>query len=170
MASNSEIADGFEKAYKSKDGFYVQNSSDVGNTLYVRGTAKPTEWIQNILEGPLVPLTTNPFLKVSRLGSLLARKNFANKLDKVANENNVQQVYGHSRGDAVLSDMNFKGKKVGYDGATILRRPRTKYQNYRQNQWFDKLISLGGRNNITIEQARPGIGDPSFHKVYLSNR
>jgi len=163
--SLEQLSNGFKNAYESDTGYHLQKNDNGKIDLYVRGTKKPLEWIQNVLESPITKVLFSKSIQLARRVSLAERKKYARKLDKFAEQNKVDRILGHSRGDAVISDMLYKAEKIGVDGAAILRRPKSKHVNYRQNQWFDMLISLGGPNNITIPDS-PGLRDKNFHKLF----
>jgi hypothetical protein len=158
---------GFDEAYASSEGYAVRkNPITKENEMFVRGTAKAVEWAQNAIEA--VPRKVNGFFAGSGVAELSfrKRKQYAKKLDEVARKERVKAVYGHSRGAAVVSDMNASVKKVGVDGAMLLaKKGRRNFRNYRQSQPFDWFIGRGeGRKTVKKSTWNPR--SKRFHKVY----
>jgi len=165
--ADSLLRKGFDAAYASEDGYFIaKNPITKENEMFVRGTAKKAEWVQNALEA--VPRKAYGFLPVGGLSELSfrKRKQYAKKLDAIAKKEGVTTVYGHSRGAGVISDMQVPKKKVGVDGAMLLaKRGRRNFMNYRQSQPFDWLIGRGE----TTKKVKKGTWNPrskKFHKVY----
>ena len=144
------------------DGYAIRVNPRTGeNEMFVRGTTFKRggiEWIQNAAE-------TKPARYIApnlRQKSLRWRRRHSKKLSRVARENNVEVIYGHSRGAAVVNDMDVPGAtKVGLDGAMMLAHDKS-MPNYRQNQWFDKFISIGGKNNRAPKKRKY----KQFHQVW----
>lgn len=163
-----QLEKGFDAAYSSKKGYAIlQSPISRKNEMFVRGTKTGGEWLQNGLEA-LPPRVAAVFgLGLSQSLSLRARGKFASSLDSAAKRSGTSVVYGHSRGAAVASDMTYRGKKVGVDGAMILaRRGRRSFTNYRQSQPFDALIGIGAGKTKKVR----GPWNPRsrrFHKAYL---
>lgn len=87
------------------------------------------------------------------------RREAARRYDKIAEQEGVDIVYGHSRGAAVLSDMRFTGPKVGLDGALSLADHNDVW-NIIAPQLFDQGIAYGGDNYTYTKEKVP------FHFVY----
>jgi len=167
-----ELEKGFESAYANKDGYAIRkNPISRKNEMYVRGTnlkGYGREWLSNALE--VLPRGVAGVLGLSAPQelSLRARRKHASYLDSVAKRNDVDAVLGHSRGAAVVSDMTFRKRKVGVDGAMILaKRGRRGFTNYRQTQPFDAFIGIGAGKTKKVR----GPWNPRsrrFHKAYLN--
>lgn len=163
-----QLKRGFDAAYGSKEGYSVLKNPVSGeDEMFVRGTAKPREWLQNAVEAiPRGVGAVAPGLSTLSKYSLYRRGQFAKKIGHVAERRGVSVSYGHSRGAAVVGDMTFRGKKVGVDGAMLLNKRKGAFVNYRQWQPFDWVIGRrGGR-----EVVRRGSWNPrsrGFHKAYV---
>ena len=92
-----------------------------------------------------------------------AAENFA----RAAKENGVQVIYGHSRGGAILADMNTNPdvQKVGLDSAMIIseNKDMLNLNEYKRGSlnpydYFDGLIGFGGKKNVTVN-----LGDNMHH-------
>lgn len=164
------LRQGFDEAYKAKDGYVIKkNPITKENEMFVRGTAKGREWVQNAVES--IPRKAYGLIPGSRTAGALSfkkRREYASKLDDVAKKNNVKKVYGHSRGAAIISDMKSPVKKVGVDGAMILaERGRRGFLNYRQRQPFDWMIGRG-ESKTKLKKGSWNPRNRKFHKVYYN--
>lgn len=160
---------GFDEAYASSEGYAIRkNPITKENEMFVRGTAKAGEWAQNAVEAiPRKAYGVLPGGGIAEL-SFRKRKQYAKKLDDIAKKEGVKAVYGHSRGAAVISDMNAPVKKVGVDGAMLLaKRGRRNFENYRQSQPFDWLISRG-ESRKSVKKSTWNPRSKRFHKVYYN--
>ena len=88
-------------------------------------------------------------------------------LERIAKENGVQVIYGHSRGGAILADMNTNPdvQKVGLDSAMIIseNKDMLNLNEYKRGSlnpydYFDGLIGFGGKKNVTVN-----LGDNMHH-------
>lgn len=160
---------GFDDAYASPEGYSIKVNPITGKKeMFVRGTARKGEWIQNALEA--IPRKAYGFIPVGGASgvSMKIRREYAKKLDAVAEKEGVSVVYGHSRGAAVVSDMKHPSEKVGVDGAMLLaRRGKRDFVNYRQAQVFDKLIGIGEKKKI-VKKATWKPWSKKYHKVYYN--
>lgn len=156
-----------DKAYSAKRGYAIRtNPRTKEKEMFVRGTTFKrfgAEWAQNLAEAPVIPRMG--------LGGTIAgdvsrhfRRQYSKFLSDVAQKNNVSVVYGHSRGGAIVEDMNTRAKKVGVDAATILNS-RSTLTNYRQRQFFDALIGANSASTVTSDRWIP-IWDKRYHRFY----
>jgi len=152
-----------ERAYASKDGYAISKNAQTGDVeMFVRGTATLGEWAQNVVESPFY------YGKVKKY-SLGVRQEYADRLSRIAKREGVTVVYGHSRGAAVLGDMEGSFLKIGLDGATILnsRKRNEDILNVRQTSAFDWLLARRTKKHL-----KPGgfksITGSEFHWVYKS--
>jgi len=153
-----------ERAYGSPKGYVISKNLKTGDVeMFVKGTSSGKEWLQNILESPL----GYSYSTYGHYKSFEERRKYANALSAIAAENGVDIVYGHSRGAAIVGDMNGKFKKVGLDGATVLnRRGRNDYLNVRQKQIFDAGIGLNAGKTLKTRGYTPVYKYNKYHKVW----
>ena len=78
------------------------------------------------------------------------RNERSKKLSKIAKEEGVAVVYGHSRGGAVVADLDFTGRKVGVDAAMIIANNKD-MENYHRQSVFDEILGATGKNNIPVD-------------------
>lgn len=93
----------------------------------------------------------------------VARDNYSSYIDGIISKYNVEVVYGHSRGAAVMSGLHSDVKKIGLDGATFIGHEGSDFVNLvnpsePRSFAFDKLLSSGYDHNLSI----PG---KAFHDV-----
>ena len=72
------------------------------------------------------------------------------KLSAIAKEEHVDVIYGHSRGGAVVADLDVDARKVGLDAAMVIAQ-NTQMENYRRPGVFDAVLGVSGSENITVE-------------------
>lgn len=94
------------------------------------------------------------------------RRKYADELSQLAKKYNVKVIYGHSRGAAVMSDMNVDGAvKIGLNGATELIDGDPDFVNFVNKGGlpiFDWLISK--------KKGRVGLKSRGFHDVTKTSR
>ena len=91
-------------------------------------------------------------------------------LARIARDNGVTVVYGHSRGGALADDMDLpmNVQKIGLDAAKIISNDTEGVNIYEGGGlnplgWFDEIIGLTGKNNIHYD------GSPlSPHKAWAT--
>lgn len=167
-------------AYASPKGYVVTRNKQTGETeMFVAGTRTTDQWVGNAYDALSMSLENSvksEFDKLTReVGilqswsdklytpynkSLLYRKTRGAKEDeiaRVARENNVDIVYGHSRGAALVadSDMDPSIKKVGVDGAMLISNNKDMLNYYEGGSPgftnnFDAIIGHGGTQNVTM--------------------
>jgi hypothetical protein len=168
LPSNKFMDNGFTAAYNNKDGYAITVNPYTGEkSMYVRGTTFKRggiEWIQNLFENPLMKNIGGGSLLIHKLSHRI-RQNQASYLSDIAKKNNVQTVYGHSRGAPLVADMYGNFRKVGVDGAMLIskRYPKS-FNNFKQNQWFDNIIGARGRN-YSVHGPRNPLSE-KFHKAW----
>jgi len=166
--NHKSFSDFANKAYKAKRGYAIRRNPTTGEKeMFVRGTTFKRggiEWFQNFAETPVVEKFGMGEQLVGDVSRHI-RGQYSKFLSKVAVDNQVDVVYGHSRGGAIVNDMLVgKIRKVSLDGATILNRtPRV--TNYRQKQAFDAVIGLNSRATVKDKKWTP-FGSKRYHKVY----
>lgn len=72
------------------------------------------------------------------------------KIKNIAELENVDVIYGHSRGGAVVADLDYKGRKVGIDAAMIISK-NSNMENYHTGSIFDETLGIGGKKNIIVD-------------------
>lgn len=174
--AKDQLGEGFDEAYKAKEGYYIGTDENGNKVMYVAGTRNMQDWGANALDtmatfldseersllANALPLDKNESLPIDFLDLDTSRTHNALVLDGVARRNNVDTVIGHSRGAALVGDMKYNAKKYGMDGAALISRDKD-MENYIEGGikgMFDELIAWDGRNNIRADQG------PAFHKVW----
>lgn len=72
------------------------------------------------------------------------------KLSAIARDEHIDVIYGHSRGGAVVADLDTESRKVGVDAAMLIAH-NTDMENYRRPGAFDKFLGITGQENLTVE-------------------
>ena len=174
---NQPSFDTFAKeAYKSRDGYAIRiNPSSHQREMFVAGTRHLSDWLANIVEAawfnkgsvneiyPL-PIQDSDILKAIDdhvKDPFPYRKKYISKLNEIAKQNNIATVYGHSRGGALVAEMDGPFDKVALDGAMILTTVGdSNILNIEaRKQAFDWIIGLGGEHNVTKKTSH-------FHRVW----
>jgi len=147
---SKEVNNLHEKAYANPRGYAI---GKVGNdkVMYVSGSRNRMDWLLNATD-----IVTPHKLR-------FFQNRTAYNLDKIAKENDVTVVIGHSRGAALVSNMPpGRGyERAGLDGAMIIAHDKDML-NLSQGQPFDKAIALGGRNTHYV---KPKGGLRKWHYV-----
>jgi len=136
-----------QEAYKAPRGYAIRvNPSNGQKEMFVAGTRNVFDWAANLVE-----------FKYG--GNTFYRKRAAERYRKIANANQVDVIYGHSRGGALIGDIvDTKARKVGLDAAMVISSKKDT-TNYRNKGYFDRAIGLTGKKNKVIKSKR-------FHKVW----
>ena len=175
-------------AYATPDGYFIRYNPETGEKeMYVAGTRTTDQWLGNAydalsmsLEKPVrkeydrimstagAPKWLSDGLYTPYNKSLLYRKTrgaYQNKLAEAARANNVDVVYGHSRGAALVADAPFDPpvQRVGLDGAMLIADNKDMYNLYEGGSggltsYFDEVIAITGKNNETLN-----LGDHIHH-------
>lgn len=87
--------------------------------------------------------------------STVARDSYAAYIDDIIREEDVEVVYGHSRGAAIMSGLKEDVVMIGLDGSTFISHDDADFINLVQEPVegsfsFDKLISTGYKNNVQL--------------------
>jgi len=128
-----------QKAYDNADGYSLRRNPLTGETeMFVAGTRTTPDWIADVYEG----LNKNAPAKY--------RDKYVKKLEDIAKYNHVTVIYGHSRGGAIVNQMNVPGASVlELDGADNIDRGSNVTWNIIQDQMFDHAISNKGKD-VTV--------------------
>jgi hypothetical protein len=154
-----------QKAYAAEDGYAIRVNPMTGEKeMFVRGTTfkrHGVEWFQNIAEHPSLNWT------YSQKASKKHRDRHSDKLSKIAKANNVNILYGHSRGAPIMDAMKVpRATKLGLDGAMLLRNDKSDTLNYRQKQLFDRAINGPYHQNTVGTSKWYHLGRDDYHQVY----
>jgi hypothetical protein len=173
---DSDLSGFKAQAYTNPDGIAIRVNPVTGKKeLFIAGTRDSGEWAQNVLEGEkaglgwLSKVVGHP-IEGGGLGSLArttdlsgeARDAWSQYIDELIVENNVEVVYGHSRGGATLSGLKSDVTKIGLDAATSIGHEHQDWVNLRNpaigGAGFDAGLSIGYKHNLVLK-------DTAFHDV-----
>lgn len=152
-------------AYAAKLGYSIRINPNTGKKeMFIAGTRDLEQWALNIYDG---------MLHMYGFGSIQIldpwRYEKQNLLSKVAREQRVDVVYGHSRGGALAADMQLDtcGQRVGVDAAMMIANNKKMVNlneggGYNPLGLFDNYIGQTGQNNITFD-----LSPYSPHKVWI---
>lgn len=153
--------EGFNEAYKAPDGIKVKRNPYTNEKeMFVSGSRGPLDWMSNVAEtvgegvSRSIPYV-GPFVKPM---FNLRRSYQESNIRKVADLNNVRNIYGHSRGAALASSVVDKYNVVGMDGAMPLAR--NKHILNIKSGIVGGLLGLTGNNNVTVGRNK------EFHKPW----
>lgn len=147
---NSELTAFKESAYKSPGGYSIRTNPWTGyKELFIAGTRGGKDWLQNVAEGSAI-VVANVYSDVSDSFTQI----YVEQLEQVIKDNDIEVVYGHSRGAAIMSKLQSPNLiKVGLDAATIIG-DSDDYLNISQtvspSGLFDNLIGMGHTNTIRL--------------------
>lgn len=79
----------------------------------------------------------------------LYRQEREKKISEIAKSEHVDTIYGHSRGGAVVADLDYSGRKIGLDAAMIIAA-NTEMPDYKRPGLFDYTLGLTGKQNVTV--------------------
>lgn len=171
--------DSFAKeAYNSKEGYAIRINPITGDReMFVAGSRSAGDWLSNLIETgnslildselrhPYEALVDDvqevlPFdIKTNAMSRGTSwRRQASVKYTKIAKQQGIATVYGHSRGGAIVADMDTQATKVGLDAASLIGDSKDTL-NIRENRWFDHLIGVTNKNDEVWEKS-------SFHKVW----
>ena len=171
-----------EDAYSSKDGYVIRRNPVTGDKeMFVAGTRNVAQWALNIWDIPITLIEhpsqvlgpeyrwvdhVNTALEKTTGVHLISwldpwRRRKTKHLEQVAFENKVDVIYGHSRGGAIVADMETRDgvKKVGLDAAMLITKNKD-LLNLNEAEWFDSMIGTTGQHNKTMNLG------PRFHSAW----
>lgn len=168
----SSLASGFDAAYKEKDGYYIRVDPDTQKKImYVAGSRSTGDWSRNAFDVFAMGINKaerkylakkNGEIPIDFLKFDFTRNKKVQMLDSVARREGVDIAIGHSRGAALVGDMQYPNQKIGMDGAMVINRDKT-MPNYIEGGFpgiFDEIIASSGKNNFYADQGSV------FHKVW----
>jgi len=183
------------EGYAAEDGYSIRINPNTGQKeMFIAGTRNAAQWGLNALDSVLygadkvisagVNATERAFMKeifhkdvapvpvnlklFSRLDR--PRENKTKFYEQIAKDEGVEVIYGHSRGGAMVADMNVPGvEKVGLDAAMLIARNTDELNineggGYNPLGAFDALIGLTGQDNVHYDAS-----GWSPHKVWNVN-
>jgi len=146
--------DKFVKAsYDNPEGYSIRwNPLTRKKEMIIAGTRTGRDWIAN-LGDTLWEYSNKGSQRTPWMQKVIA------KYDKIAKQQGVQVIYGHSRGGSILQDMKFNGEKFGLNAAMVMGHNKN-MRNFRGGSVFDKVLGTTGKKN-TYRRS-------NFHKVWLN--
>ncbi len=150
---NESFANFAEIAYHQKNGMAIRvNPMNGQKELFVAGTRDATDWMHNALN---VPMANIKFGSHNLLWLDKRREKRIRQIERAIQKYDVDVVYGHSRGAALVADVKAEHvQKIGLDGAMLLAGNK-KMLNIQDRSTipsasFDKLIGIGGKSNVGV--------------------
>lgn len=164
-----------DRAYSDPRGVSFRYNPDTGkNEMFVAGTRNYQDHTMNIVDGLYTGLNTardiygseavfgvkddslsHFFLERLDFRKLdFVRNKQSRSIEKIARDHNVDVIFGHSRGAAIISDVSSDFKRIGVDGAMIISSD-TSIDNYHDTATFsnlgtgvfDEFLALRGESN-----------------------
>jgi hypothetical protein len=141
-------------AYAADEGYSIRINPDTKKKeMFVAGTRYISQWVLNVYDGLLHQLDLGD---IQILDPFKFQKQ--NELGKIAETNDVDIVYGHSRGGALAADMPLPRctQKIGLDAAMMLAANK-EMLNLNEGGGinpfglFDEYIGQTGKNNVTVD-------------------
>lgn len=166
-------------AYKNPEGYTIRMNPVTGEKeMFIAGTRNMGDWGSNVIESVNALILDNPILRHeyneyveenAYLPGALKERAFSRatgwrvrasrKYSEIAEREGVKVVYGHSRGGAIVADMDTKATKVGLDSATVIADNKDML-NIRERRWFDHIIGVGSKQSLVWDKGN------TFHHVW----
>lgn len=166
-------------AYKSEGGYSIRINPNTGEKeMFIAGTRHGSQWALNLLDSitygadKLVNTAYNdtvamelglPKSELKMLGRLdVWREQKQKDFERIAYEQGVDVIYGHSRGGAMAADLHsykgkrIKAKRIGLDAAMLLANKTDTLNLNEGGGWnplglFDEAIGITGKRNVTFD-------------------
>ncbi len=162
------------EAYASERGYAIRKNPVTGqNEMFIPGTRNGQDWISNSME---IRPVGGKYYAAHMFADLADSEKFHDAADHhatpwreeaqryysdIAHANQVDVIYGHSRGGAIVADMETDPgvQKVGLDAAMVIADNKDMLNYYEagegsgRNAWswlksrFDAGIGISGKNN-----------------------
>lgn len=141
-------------AYDAKDGYSIRTNPITNKKeMFVAGTRNLSQWALNAYDG---------LLNMNGLGNIQILDPYKfmkqNELGQIATANNVDILYGHSRGGALVADMPLPRctQRIGLDAAMMIAGNKDIINLNEGGGWnpvgkFDEYIGQTGHQNITVD-------------------
>jgi len=133
--------------------------------MFIAGTKPPGhgQWLLNVWDIPWYNLTAATGLKGFEVMDPWRYKK-TRYFERIAKQEGVDVIYGHSRGAAIVADMELPSNttKVGLDGAMSIAADKDmlNLQEHGFTGFFDKVIGASGENNVNFDLG------PKLHSVW----
>jgi len=133
--------------------------------MFIAGTKPPGhgQWALNVWDMPWYNLTAATGWKGFEVMDPWRYKK-TRFFERIAKQEGVDVIYGHSRGAAILADMELPSNttKVGLDGAMAIAADKDllNLQEHGFTGFFDKAIGASGEDNVNFNLG------PKFHSVW----
>ena len=165
---DSFVQDGYKKGYTIRT-----NPRTGKKEMFVAGSRSIGDWVLNAVDAGLYgvenlvsPLvdevweegTSLPAESRPHLDKLDVFRQYGQwRLGRIARREDVDVVYGHSRGGAMVADMNVgTADKVGVDSAMWIAREKDMVNFNEGGEWlhptsyFDLALGVTGKKNVTL--------------------
>lgn len=177
--SDPSFSDFVGRAYASDSGVSFRINPETGDKeMMIAGTRTMGQWGLNLLDSALyggekilnkgigllredVMVETGVYLpeppKINFLHKLdFPRTRKQHYYERIARDNGVDVIYGHSRGGAMVADMDFDGTKVGLDAAMLISSDTDMLNieeggGYNPLGLFDEAIGYTGEDNMHMD-------------------
>jgi len=174
LVSPNNFGEFVHQAYGSEHGYAIRVNPVTGEKeMMVAGSKSIGDWILNaydtglygadklldvILEGSEDVLTgglyhKDPHVKLFSRADRV-RAEYTKQLERVARAHGVDVIYGHSRGGAIVADMDIPATKVGIDAAMLIANNTSELNLTEAGSLiglFDTVIGLTGEENEHID-------------------
>ena len=180
-----DFAEFANAAYENPEGYAVRINPLTGQKeMFIAGTRTQQDWFSNVAEvrplgGGLITRTEFGHLADTLQSSggwehhaTPWRDEAQKKYEAIAEEEGIEVIYGHSRGGAIVADMDLPGsvQKVGLDAAMVIADNKDMYNYYEAGEgvrgwrWiksrFDAMIGISGKHNKHLDKSS------RFHQVW----
>jgi len=165
--SHSSFDEFAREAYDDvNNGYAIRVNPTTGDKeMFIAGTKPPGhgQWLLNVWDIPWYNLANVTNVKsFEKMDPWRYKK--TKYFEEIAREEGVDIIYGHSRGGAILADMDVDRHvtKVGLDAAMSIAADKnmTNLQEFGFSGIFDKVIGATGKENVNFDLG------PKFHSVW----
>ena len=165
--SQTSFDDFAKEAYDDgNDGYAIRINPLTGDKeMFIAGTKPPGhgQWALNLWDMPWYNLShITGWEGFERMDPFRYRK--TKYFERIAKEAGVDVIYGHSRGGAIVADMDVPSNitKVGLDAAMVIAADKDtlNLQEFGVSGLFDKVIGMTGDENVDFDLG------PKFHSVW----
>lgn len=145
------------------NGYAIRVNPTTGDKeMFIAGTKPPGhgQWLLNVWDMPWYNLSNVTNIEgFKKMDPWRYRK--TKYFEDIAREEGVDVIYGHSRGGAIVADMNVDSHvtKVGLDAAMSIAADKN-LMNLQEAAWFDQAIGKSGKENVIFDLG------PKFHSVW----
>jgi len=141
-------------AYASKDGYSIRiNPITNKREMLVAGTRSLSQWALNAYDGLLHKYGLG-FIQILDPWRFQTQAKFS----KIASLGEIDVIYGHSRGGAIVADMKLPPctQRVGLDAAMMIAKNKNMVNlneggSLNPTAVFDQFIGQTGKHNVTVD-------------------